>query len=87
MFNDTLTNDIVSFEQLGPAQTVCSLAGLFVCGDGLTLISSLTCLSLELFFLLTTGLIRYLEVQGTVWNTSRDPYLEMSDLQNWGKSK
>ena len=28
---------------------------------------------------------RYLEVQGTLWNTSRYPYLDISDLQNWGK--
>ena len=25
---------------------------------------------------------RYLEVQGTLWNTSRYPYLNTSDLQN-----
>ena len=30
---------------------------------------------------------RYLEVQGTVWNTSRYPYLDILDLQNWGKYK
>ena len=28
---------------------------------------------------------RYLEFQGTVWNTSRYPYLDISDFQNWGK--
>ena len=28
---------------------------------------------------------RYLEVLGTLWNTSRYPYLDISDLQNWGK--
>ena len=28
---------------------------------------------------------RYLEVEGTIWNTSRYPYFDMSDLQNWGK--
>ena len=28
---------------------------------------------------------RYLEIQGTLWNTSRCPYLDISDLQNWGK--
>ena len=28
---------------------------------------------------------RYLEVQGTPWNTSRCPYLDISDLRNWGK--
>ena len=30
---------------------------------------------------------RYLEVQGTLWNTSRYPYLDLPDLQNWGKNK
>ena len=29
---------------------------------------------------------RYLEFQGTFWNTSRYPYLVISDLQNWGKN-
>ena len=29
----------------------------------------------------------YLEFQGTLWYTSRYPYLELSDLQNWGKTK
>ena len=29
---------------------------------------------------------RYLEFQGTYWNTSRYPYLDISDLQNWGKN-
>ena len=28
---------------------------------------------------------RYLEVKGTLWNTSRYPYFNISDLQNWGK--
>ena len=28
---------------------------------------------------------RYLEFQGTVWNSSRYPYLNISGLQNWGK--
>ena len=28
---------------------------------------------------------RYLEVEGTLWNTSRYPYFDISDLQNWGK--
>ena len=28
---------------------------------------------------------RYLEFQGTLWNTSRYPYLEISDLHKWGK--
>ena len=28
----------------------------------------------------------YLEFQGTLWNTSRYPYLDISDLQNWGKN-
>ena len=30
---------------------------------------------------------RYLEVQGTLWNTSRYQYLDISDLQNKGKNK
>ena len=29
---------------------------------------------------------RYLEFQGTLWNTSRYTYLDISDLQNWGKN-
>ena len=28
----------------------------------------------------------YLEFQGTLWNTSRYPYLDISELQNWGKN-
>ena len=28
---------------------------------------------------------RYLEVEGILWNTSRYPYFDISDLQNWGK--
>ena len=28
---------------------------------------------------------RYLEFQGTLWNTSRYPYLDISVLLNWGK--
>ena len=28
----------------------------------------------------------YLEFLGTLWNTSRYPYLDISDLQNWGKN-
>ena len=28
----------------------------------------------------------YLEFQGTLWNTSRCPYLDISELQNWGKN-
>ena len=27
----------------------------------------------------------YLEFKGTIWNTSRYPYLEISELQKWGK--
>ena len=27
----------------------------------------------------------YLKFQGTLWNTSRYPYLDISDFQNWGK--
>ena len=30
---------------------------------------------------------RYLEFQGTLWNTSRYPYLDILDLQNLGKNK
>ena len=30
---------------------------------------------------------RYLEFQGTLWNTSRYPYFDISELQNWGKNK
>ena len=30
---------------------------------------------------------RYLEIQGTLWNTSRYPYLDISDLQNWWNNK
>ena len=29
---------------------------------------------------------RYVEIQGTLWNTSRYPYLDISDFQNWGKN-
>ena len=29
---------------------------------------------------------RYLEFQGTLLNTSGYPYLDLSDLQNWGKN-
>ena len=29
---------------------------------------------------------RYLEFQGTLLNTSRYPYLDISELQNWGKN-
>ena len=28
---------------------------------------------------------RYLKFQVTLWNTSKYPYLDISDLQNWGK--
>ena len=27
----------------------------------------------------------YLEVEGTRWNSSRYPYFDISDVQNWGK--
>ena len=30
---------------------------------------------------------RYPEVQENLWNTSRYPYIDISDLQNWGKNK
>ena len=29
---------------------------------------------------------RYLEFQGTLWNTSRYPHLDISDFQNWEKN-
>ena len=29
---------------------------------------------------------RYLEFQGTLWNTSIYPYFDISDLQNWGQT-
>ena len=29
---------------------------------------------------------RYLEFHGTLWNSSRYPYFDISDLQNWGKT-
>ena len=29
----------------------------------------------------------YLKDQGTLWNTLKYPYLDILDLQNWGKSK
>ena len=28
---------------------------------------------------------RYLEFQGAHWNTSRYPYLDISELREWGK--
>ena len=28
---------------------------------------------------------RYLEIKGTLWNTSRYPFFDISDLWNWGK--
>ena len=34
-------------------------------------------------FLANTVYSRYLELQGTLWNTSRYPYFDISDLQNW----
>ena len=44
----------------------------------------------NLYYILKNILIytvdsRYLEVKGTLWNTSRYPYFNISDLQNWGK--
>ena len=38
-------------------------------------------------FLITPYIVdsRYLEVKWTLWTTSRYPYLDISDLQNWGK--
>ena len=40
---------------------------------------------LFLFFFAYTVDSRYLEVEGTLWNTSRYPYFDISDVQNWGK--
>ena len=37
------------------------------------------------YFLSSTVDFRYLEFQRTLWNTSRYPYLEISELQKWGK--
>ena len=33
----------------------------------------------------TTVDSRYLEIQGTHWNTSRYPYFDISELREWGK--
>ena len=35
--------------------------------------------------LISTVDSRYLEVEGTLLNTSRYPYFDISDVQNWGK--
>ena len=35
----------------------------------------------------TTVDSRYLEVEGTLWNTSRYLYFDISDFQNWGKDQ
>ena len=43
------------------------------------------CFFLELLY--NTVDSRYFEVQGTVWNSSRYPYFDISDWQNWGKNK
>ena len=36
-------------------------------------------------WLLYTVDSRYLEIQGTLWNTPRYPYFDIADLRNWGK--
>ena len=36
------------------------------------------------YFIITVD-SRYLEFQGNLWNSSRYPYLEISELQKWGK--
>ena len=41
-------------------------------------------LNIVCLFLITVH-SRYLEIQWTLWNTSRYPYFEISDLRNWGK--
>ena len=38
-----------------------------------------------LISILHTVDFRYLEVQGSLGNTSKYPYLDISDLLNWGK--
>ena len=42
--------------------------------------------SIKIGLFVDTVASRYLEIQGTLWNTSRYPYLDISDLQNWGKN-
>ena len=39
------------------------------------------------FSLINTVDSRYIEVEGILWNTSRYPYFDISDFQNWGKYK
>ena len=39
----------------------------------------------DLIFDTSTVNSRYLEFQGTLWNTSRYPYLDISELRMWGK--
>ena len=36
-------------------------------------------------FILSTVYSRYLEFQGTHWNTLRYPYFDISELREWGK--
>ena len=47
---------------------------LFTCSLGATGLLDVKCLEQS---------SRHLEVRGTLWNTSRYPYLDTSDLQNW----
>ena len=67
---------LASFVKCFAQDSDCFLAALLlrplVYGKILTLLS-------------TTVDSRYLEVEGTLWNTSRYPYFDISDLQNWGK--
>ena len=44
-------------------------------------------ISIVTLYKINTADSRYLEVQGTRWNTSRYPYLDISDLRNRGKNK
>ena len=46
------------------------------------------CLQFQLCHQTVTNTVdsRYLEFQGTLWNTSRYPYFDISDLQNRGKN-
>ena len=152
-FNKSLTNDIVSFEQLGPglyrtyirwfchSQTINRLSKPQTLFHVFSLICSgrfakrvyqvkftshkhlITphvfwvhiCLNIPKFAFVNIGLwfsairfwyvdlrlsithlhihsnqnivdYRYLEFQGTLWNTSRYPYLDILDLQNWGRN-
>ena len=61
----------------------------FLCSSSLLLRSPLENCDSRLWPCVLSSTVdsRYLEVQGTFWNTSRYTYLDISDLQNWGKNK